>query len=92
MKAQIHTMDFLVEAEVRFVPTERKAGCFPESIWRFEKKQALLPVPVIELQCLGFPGFVLVTVPPELPRLYVTVNRADNVRSFHYAVFSNLPF
>jgi len=22
----------------------------------------------------------------------VTVNRADNVRSFHYAVFSNLPF
>jgi len=65
---------------------------FPRIGLEVWKRQTLLTVLIIELQCLGLPGFTVVNVPPELPRLYVTVNGADNLWSFHYAVTFNLPF
>jgi len=65
---------------------------FPKISLEVWKRQTLLPLLVIELQCLGLTDFVLVTVPSELPRLYVAVNRADNVGNSHYVVFFNLPF
>jgi hypothetical protein len=35
VNGQIHTTDFLFEAEEHSVPIEGKVGCFPESVWRF---------------------------------------------------------
>ena len=92
MNGQVHTPDFLVEAEGHSslcqlngsldVSQNRSGG--------MKKKNSLDCAG--KLQCLGLPGFIVVTVAPELPRLYVTVNRANNVGSFHYAVLFNLPF
>lgn len=35
VNGQVHTLDFIVEAEDSSVPIEGKVGCFPEPVWRF---------------------------------------------------------